>query len=306
MYPVERGRSADQSPFVSGDQSIHGHITHNPETRVDRLYVEIQQFGTEAMPQKVPVSADGSFEFDGTPGASYMVRLTTLEGNVITQTLATPSGLGYVEIRLPEQNDTRPITGTVSAFELSHKVPPKALKEAREADKRLQKHDLDGYISHTEKAAKIDPDFVAARRNLGIVYLRSGQYEKAIEEFQAVLAKDSHSLVSYNGLAAASLQLQNYVESESAARRALNLDPSSEVGHYVLGVSLDMQNKKESEALEHLDKVSKQMPKAHLVAADILEKSGKMTEMKSQLQAYLASGDQEARSAVKSWLSSLK
>ncbi len=76
------------------------------------------------------MSGDGTFLFNGSVNATYLLRVTDLAGNVLAEDLVSPNTMGYVEIALKTRVEARPVNGTVSAFELDHKVPSKAYKEA--------------------------------------------------------------------------------------------------------------------------------------------------------------------------------
>lgn len=197
-------------------------------------------------------------------------------------------------------------TDTVSVFELQHKLPPKAIKEGRAADKAFAKHNIPAYIDHVQKAIAIDPDYVIARRNLGVVYLMVDKYEDAVQQFQEVLKRDPRSVPSYAGLSCAYLQLEHYGDAETAARRALDIDSTSEPGRYYLGLSLAFQNKGSAEALRNLQQVAERYPKAHVALAEILSRLGMKAAAKGELEEYLSSSDPDVRSQVQNWLSTLR
>jgi len=286
-------------------RGIRGQVVMGNYAGASQLFVEIKTPGQDGYEQKVSVSGDGTFLFNGSVNATYLLRVTDLAGNVLAEDLVSPNTMGYVEIALKTRVEARPVNGTVSAFELDHKVPSKAYKEALAADKSLKKKDTDAYIAHLEKALAIDPDYLLARRNLGIMCLKTGKFQDSIDAFQEVLKKDPRSLTAYAGISSADLQLNKYEEAEEAARHAVEVDPGSDISHFFLGVSLVLQGKDAPEALEHLQRVESRFPRAHLIVAEILERMGKKSEAKSHLQAYLASGDKSVKTDVKSWLSSL-
>lgn len=179
-------------------------------------------------------------------------------------------------------------------------MPSKAYKEACAADKSLKKKDTDAYIAHLQKALDIDPDNLLARRNLGIMYLKTGRLQDSVNAFQEVLKKDPRSLPAYAGISSADLQMNKYKDAEDAARHAVEVEPGSDISHFFLGVSLVLQGKDAPEALEHRQRVESRFPRAHLVVAEILDRMGKKREAKSHLQAYLASGDKSVKTDVKS------
>lgn len=295
-----------QTQMRTASGEIRGEVVGDPGTRFDNLVVDIRAMDSLDGGQSIPLDNNGVFAFDGLSAGTYMIRVLNLYGDVIMQQLVTASDMTNVRLRLPSVGNERPPSGSVSLFELRHKVPAKALKEAREADKQLSKtKNMYAFIAHIQKAVAIDPDYLLARRNLGVAYLKTGQNEEALQQFQAVLERDPHSADTYNAMSAAYLELHRPSAAESSARRALDINPESQLSRYYLGLSLQLQRKNDDEALKCLRAVFKRFPRAHLSAAEILQRLGHRNDAKSELRAYLASGDTESSNEVKSWLSSL-
>lgn len=269
------------------------------------LFVEVAELGGTPSVLKVPVTGDGMFRFSGSPTASYEMKVIDLFGSVLTDDIVTPAGAGSVDLRIPEHRAEPPAGGTVSVFELAHKIPSSALKEAREADKEFKKHNTTGYIEHVRKALAIDPDYVLAHRNLGVMLLQAGRHEEAICEFEQVLKRNPKSMDVYVAISSAYLQSGKFAEAEATARRALGVDPNHDLNRYMLGLALERQAKNDDEALQQLQKVSRRVPKAHLIAAEILQRIGQKDKAKVQLQTYLSTDTDDDRSQVKRWLSSL-
>lgn len=305
QFNNNRGRLAPMLDDDDDARGIRGQVVMGNYAGASQLFVEVKTAAQDGYQQKVTVSGDGTFVFNGSVNATYLLRVTDTAGNVLAEDLVCPNTMGYVEIQLKARTEASPVNGTVSAFELAHKVPAKAYKEALAADKSLKKKDTEAYITHLQKALVIDPDYLLARRNLGIMYLKTGKLQDSVNAFQEVLKKDPRSLPAYAGISSADLQLNKFKEAEDAARHAVEIDPGSDISHFFLGVSLDLQGKDAPEALQHLQRVESRYPRAHLVAAEILQRMGKKSEAKSHLQAYIASGDKSVQTDVKSWLSSL-
>lgn len=195
---------------------------------------------------------------------------------------------------------------TVSVFELEHPVQKKALHEGALADDAYRKGDMKKYIEHVRKAVDLDPEYITARRNLGIAYIMTGDLDDAINELHETLVRDPHSATSYEALSCAYLQADELAKAETAARQALNLDSLSDRGRYYLGISLTEQHKNNEEALGVLHKIARRYPKAHIAAAQTLNRLGMRTAAKGELGEYLSSGEQDARKLVRNWLSSMR
>jgi hypothetical protein len=172
------------SSSAFAESQAHGQIMAASGTRMDKLFVEAEPVDGAGLIQKVPVSTAGYFYFEAISGQTYVLRVTDVTGNAIVPEVVKPDPLGSVRISLPQRAATHPIDGTVSFYEMQHRVPAKALKEGREADKYSAKHDMKSYIDHAEKAIAIDPGWTVARRNLGIAYMISGDDEKALRQFR--------------------------------------------------------------------------------------------------------------------------
>lgn len=292
---------------ASNDTNIRGQIVYPSGTVLSNFSVELcEPGGAQRTVSKTTITEAGQFFFDRVPTSVYLVRVTSRSGGVIGEQIVNPVGdLSRVQVRLPEKNARSPESALVSMAELSHKVSGKALKEAREADKALKKHDLPSLISHLEKVEEIDPEFIAGRKNLSLAYLKTLQLEKAIASFQKLAGLDPHSPMPYSGLSAAYYDLKRFPDSEAAARRALDIDNSYELGHFLLGTTLAAQNKDHQQALRHLGQAIKRFPVAHVTAAGILSRLGHREEAKIQLQAYLDSGDTSSRSEAEDLLNKL-
>ena len=306
---VTAQRTRTFGPDSSDDDQnieIHGQILHEPGKRVDGLFIDVKSLGANRDPQRVPVSPSGEFSISGPASGMVILRVTGTDGNLIVEKMVSPAEAGTVQIELPKEKLERPPSGSVSLFELEHKVPSKALKEVEAGEKSLTgKQGINGYIEHIEKAVDIDPDYLTARRNLAVAYLKTGQNEKVVSEAIEILKRDPHSSVAYGMSAVAHLQLRQYAEAETAARRTLEIDGSNETSRYVLGVSLQLQHKDNAEALESLNAVSNHFPKAHVWEAEIFERLGDKQAAKQHLQSYLKSNDPDMREDAKVWLAAL-
>jgi tetratricopeptide (TPR) repeat protein len=298
-------RSSFASPSFS-QVNLHGQIANPSEDVLVGVSVELCERTGHSI-SRAQVMASGEFYFESVPSGYYVLRVLDSSGYIVTEQLVDPNnGSGDILIKLPEKKGDRPASGPVSLAELQHKVPPKAWKEAEKADKAVHNNDLPAVISHLEKALEIDPEFFAALRNLARALLSMGQNEKAIPMLQKLLLAEPRSVLAYDGLGTVYLTSRRFADAEAAARKALEIDGSNELGHWLLGCSLTALGKADSEALKHLARIGKRFPRAYIVAAGILVRQGHKEEAKKHLQAYLDTGDTGARTQAEDALHEIR
>ena len=271
------------------------------------LEVELEDLEHRTVGQRVPVDAWGRFQFYGVAPGQYQVRVITRGGEVIRRDLIViqPYG-GPLEIRLPEREASRPVTGTVSLRRLRVSVPKQAVKEFRASVKAIESGGCGQAIAHLKRALEIEPQFFEAHNNLGSCYMKGKQSELALASFAEAHALDAGSAVLESNLAAALLALRRHAEAEDAARRALRLDRQLAGAHYLLGLSLTAQDRFSAEALANFREAYGQFPAARLPAAAILIQLGRATEAAQELRDYLRLGTPERRREVGAWLARLE
>lgn len=197
----------------------------------------------------------------------------------------------------PVLPSSSPESATVSIFQLEHKVVSSAAKEYRAALKALQNHDLKDGTTHLENAVRLDPDYLEAQIALAKCYLRSQQFEKSVAAFGQVLRMDPHCSLAYSGSSGALLLLGRQREAEQAARRAMDIDSTSMVARFFLGLSLASQTRYQ-EALPFLLEASRTIPKAHMMAAQIFARFGQLNDAETHAQDYLATGETDRATAA--------
>jgi tetratricopeptide (TPR) repeat protein len=156
-----------------------------------------------------------------------------------------------------------------------------------------------------QAAVDIDPEYLEARRQLGLCYMRLEQPEKIIETFGEVLKRDPRSAIAYASIGAAHLLMSRFSEAESAARRAISINPILARARYVLGLSLASQNKSHTEALELMVHSADAIPAAHFVAAQLLANQGEIDRARAEVKAYLAAGEPSHQKEATEWLHEL-
>lgn len=188
----------------------------------------------------------------------------------------------------PSHAPARPVSGTISVARLKHRVSSKARREFVRADDEMRKKHLEASIEHLNQAVEIDPDYVEAHNNLGARYIQAGDYDRAITHLRTASRLDPTSVFAVTNLGMALWLAGHCGEAEQAARDAVRLAPSFLRAQYLLGVVLAAEGV--PEALEHLEKSSKEIPSARLLAAGIRLRPGAKISASRDASGLLAAG----------------
>ena len=81
--------------------------------------------------------------------------------------------------------------------------------------------------------------------NIGRRYLKDGNYQKAVWEYQKALAMNPQLAPAYNGIGIAYTMLEKYSEAIDAQQKALALQPDFVEAHAGLGLAYLKQNRAE-------------------------------------------------------------
>ena len=186
--------------------------------------------------------------------------------------------------------------GIVSVENL--KIPEPAVKEMRKFFKDFDAGKLDDSVKHASKAIEIYPQWSVAHHNLGQTYARMRDYDKAIAEFQTAAELDTRQVRSWLSLSKIYFLQKKFAEGETAARRALEIDPVNSDAKYFLGRNLVGGGKVTLEAEELLRKSKEQYAVARLVLANVYLKRHAVNDAVSELRGYLAQPDAEGKQKV--------
>jgi tetratricopeptide (TPR) repeat protein len=176
----------------------------------------------------------------------------------------------FLNLNRDRQGDCTPAIGVgrpggVSVRRLAHKPSNKARKEFHLGIQDWQKGRSDQALLHLSEAARLEPDYMEAQAELGVVYAETGRASQALDHFERALALEPDLGVLYTGKAGTLVILDRPKEAEQAARRAVQLAPASIEANYMLGIALYMQGETPREAAEHLAVAAGKFPRAREV-----------------------------------------
>jgi tetratricopeptide (TPR) repeat protein len=272
------------------------------------FYVEVRDLGNHMTQQRESVATDGSFQFRDLACGSYEIRVVTaLNSETLVQELidVNPMG-GQVVLHMPRTETTRPVSGVVSVRDLQSRVPKKAFRAFVKAQHYAETNKPDEAIGQLRQAIALDPNWRDAHVNLGAELMKVGHYEEGLEELQEAIRIGPPTAMMYTDYAAVLATVRRPADGEKAVREALRLDASFRRAHYLLGHMLAMQSGRENEALDHLRAGATEVPAAHIVASQVLLRSGDQARAVAELREYLKSGDRVHRAQVQEWLLELQ
>jgi Tfp pilus assembly protein PilF len=285
--------------------TLRGEVDNVPVGR--DLTIELLVPKSDFVPNRTTPTSSGQFMFESIRPGEYRASVVdTLYQQVLYSASARITGAEDLAIRLPKQGTEEPSSGTVSVRELQQRIPSKARKAYGRALAEFRKGNTGKAIADLEKAIQIDPSFADAHNDLGGCYAKLGQADKAVVEFAEASSLDPDSAVMMYNFALTLVGLKRFPEAEDAARAALKLAPSLAQAHFVLGYSLYQQRRFGQEAVDNLVWAGRQVPKALLIAAEVLVRQGRQSEAARQLKRYLASPETGPdRERAQSWLKRL-
>jgi tetratricopeptide (TPR) repeat protein len=301
--PSTDSRSAGGESLVRGQISSVNRIT-------EALSIELSVPG-RGITANVDVDGGGAFEVRGLPSNVYQLRVVgTSDRTVYTSFLTITGGYQNLTIDIPAGPETRSgPNATTSIQQLSHQVPTAARKEFDKGETALRKGDPSDALAHYQNATRIDPEFADAFNGAGASEMALDQLQPAADELQKAIDLVPDHAQALANLSIALCVLGHYHQVLQVARRALRLNPTLLNVRYALGLSLVRDNGDLAEALDNLKRAAPAVPKAHLLAANVLATAGRRKEAAEQISAYLASASSEAgvdRKKVKEWLEQLR
>lgn len=162
------------------------------------------------------------------------------------------------------------------------------MREVERAQESFARGKTEVGLRRLEKAIEIHPDFIEARNNLGVHYMRADRVAEAVEQFERVLELDPSAAQTWTNLSFALFAQQRLEDARFAASRALEIDSRSAAAHLSLGRILLAQGTSAASAVEHLSSAGERFPRARLLAAEALLASGEAGEARKQLRLFLA------------------
>ena len=185
--------------------------------------------------------SQGQFDFlNLLPGIYYVVVDGDIHqdgGTVTTEVFPNAPSLVTLMVRLRTPEPAKKAT-SVSAGELSQKVPPAAQKEFDRASTFSKEGKTELAITHYRKAIAIFPNFLMARNDLGAQLMTLGKLDEAAEELRAAIAIEPKAFNPRLNLGMVLVKQHDFAEGAAELRKAISLDATSASAHFYLGLAL--------------------------------------------------------------------
>ena len=285
---------------------VWGQIAGSPRILQEGLTVEVADLDGKVK-QKARARIDGNFDFNSAiaPG-SYQFRVTTITGvRVLEQAKVIGGASGFVFLVVRDPSKELAAANTVSFAALQHKTPQRAWNEFREAQKSAAGGTREAFIQHLQEALRIDPDFAEAHSDLAAIYAQTGRMEEALEHANTAVRLNPQLPAAGCNFALLLVTLKRYAEAEAVARRMLNGSFYVSELQAALAISLIGQKKDINEAFVHLKEAVTEFPFVRLLAARVLNETGRWDLAVIQVKEYLRTAAHDCeRADLEAWVAS--
>lgn len=245
---------------------------------------------SEGISRSVLTDYAGQFEVDGIPDGKYVVSIEEpgYEPLTVNEQLSGPPLKLSLHLIVSKFIPRERLANTVSVHEL--KIPYKAAQEFRKGLEHLNKNDLQQSLNHFAKATHVFADFYEAFYHLGVVQLRLGDRDRAMESFQHAINLSGGSYASAQFGMGYVLFLDGQLsEAEKVLRRGLEIDANPPDGHAILAMvllKLNRLDEAEKSAREALVR-NPNFAGAYLVLSDVYGRRRDYRQQLTGLDSFL-------------------
>lgn len=280
---------------------IEGRVTDS-RGHEQRVMVDLLAAG-DIPAGNVYTDGNGQYTFFGLPSGDYWLVIEAKDFQPVRQHIRLDTHIDpKLQVNIPLEAvikqpaaPTPVIVGGASSHKLdaatpAPKVDPRALREFDKGNAQQQKGDLQGAISHYEKALRIDAQCYPALNNLGAVYERQGDHRRAETLLGKAIEIDPSDGESYVNLGHVLYEEGHYQEAAARLKEGLARSPGSATGHFFLGstfMKLGDLAQAESDLKTSVALDPRGMASAHLQLANLYLKRHDMSAAGVELQAYL-------------------
>lgn len=217
---------------TGGNSSIQGHII-SPTGRLPESRVRITLDSNDSSGRTTFADEDGSFNFNGLAAGPYSLVIDAgKEFEVVRESVFIEAGkpMSNVPVYLRMKPEANP------AFAGVPKAAVDLYQKALEAGRK--KDGGDKAMALLADAIKQHPQFALAHNELGVLYMRAGKVDKALEEYKAASAALPDDPMIQLNYGTALTQKKDFAAAEKQLRAALTKLDKAATGHLYLGITL--------------------------------------------------------------------
>jgi tetratricopeptide (TPR) repeat protein len=278
-----------------GNASITGRVML-PSGVMNSSHLKIILSNMQAPMTTLYSNKNGEFSFNNLLAGTYYVQVfadESLYEPLSQQVRLKPSEPAYLVMSLKEK--TGPVAKVsrghvVSVAEDERGVPAAARKAFDQANKLIDKGEVDGALIELNKAVAIYPDYVTARNKLGVQYLKHKRLPEAAEQFNAILEKNPKYFDARLNLGIVLYEQKRYGEAIEELNQAVSLDSSHPAAHLFWGITALETNDlvvAEKELVKALLLGGERYSNAHYYFAHVYLKTGRREEAARELTLFL-------------------
>jgi tetratricopeptide (TPR) repeat protein len=238
---------------------------------------------------------NGGFGFTGLSEGVYTLEVSgdvRLYDSVVQEVRLIRGTHVRLNINLKERagNHPRSPGNVVSLAELQQKVPDAARKEFEAGTRLVNEEKIREGIERFKKAIAIYPEYLMARNDLGVQYLKLKMLAEAIEQFEAALEVNPKVFNPRLNIGIALVQQKKYADAIDHLNLAISINGSSASAHLHVGVAsleTDELATAERELAAALTLGGTEYAVAHYYAGHVQLKKGEREAAIREFKAFL-------------------
>jgi predicted O-linked N-acetylglucosamine transferase (SPINDLY family) len=214
---------------------------------------------------RADVGLDGAFVLRSIPPGDYVLRVTSLSGQTVSQQLVSvQEHMTDLDVQMPPSPPRTSAPGTVSLRQLRNPPDKRAVRAFYTSVRLSSEGKFQDAAAELEKAVRISPEFADAYTNLAVQHVRMRRYAEAIAETERAMEIAGPNAMNLCNRGFAQFQLGRYAEAADSARAALRLDSRALQAHLILGAVLALDPATRQQAIRHLEIAAETLPSARI------------------------------------------
>ena len=271
-----------------GSNMIQGRV-HFPTGQAINTSVKVNLEGVSSFGASAATATDqdGTFRFRGLSPGSYTVVVDAgsqydkaRESVVIDPEARGRTVQVAIQLHLKADSSNPAFAG----------VPQNALNLYQKATAAASKGDTKAAAQFLSDAVTAYPNFTIALSELGLLYMKLGQMDKAGETYEALIKLKPTDALAHLNLGIVLFNKKKFEDAESHLRKALELNSSGPTGHYYLGLTL-ISLKRYDEALKEFETTvangGDNLALAHKYLGGLYMSAKKNQQAADELEKYL-------------------